>query len=265
MTVSDVFADLIESFAMPCAGVRRVCLAFEPLTRPCAVPRLQQVRLAWPTYLQIYLSCLQRHAYACVSSPSVSSGQDLVLQGGNSGDFGSARLVLTCLCIPPAIFVWSTTPRESVRMFGVPVRLLSSTRSCVGHLSGGLGCFTVFRCALMDSFASAVVSVLLRLPGPSLCPLNASDQLARPSGPASTSDFASVPSLSSIVVISPVFNTVEASAWHFDLFIWPLDSSIHLTPGILNLVHSHRPSRCCLSVDLSACTSRTKVYKIILR
>ena len=25
-------------------------------------------------------------------------GQDLVLQGGNSGDFGSAGLVLTCLC-----------------------------------------------------------------------------------------------------------------------------------------------------------------------
>ena len=130
-------------------------------------------------------------------------GQDLVLQGGNSGDFGSAGLVLTCLCVPPTIFVWSTTPRESVRMFGVPVRLLSSNRSCVGRLSGGLGCFTVFQCALMDSFASAVVSVLLRLPGASLCLPNASDRLARPSGPASTSDFTSVPSLSSIVVISP--------------------------------------------------------------
>ena len=55
--------------------------------------------------------------------------QDLVLQGGKSCGLGSAArpVLLTCLCVPPAVFAWSTTPCQFVRMFGVPtVRVMAN-------------------------------------------------------------------------------------------------------------------------------------------
>ena len=79
-------------------------------------------------------------------------------------------------------------------------------------LTSELNSFTVSQHVLTVFLASAAVYMPLRMPGMSLCPLDASDKFPKPSGPATprlespTFNFASVPSLS---LVSPVFYTVE--------------------------------------------------------
>ena len=114
------------------------------------------------------------------------------------------------------LMVVSCVSPVTLCMFGVPVQLLNSTLLFVRHFPGStgeLGSFAVSRHALMVSIMSAVVSMPLRVPCTSLCPLNASNILLRPSVASSAPDSMPVPSPSPTAVVSWAFNTADASLW----------------------------------------------------
>ena len=83
-------------------------------------------------------------------TPSVSSGQGLVLPVGESCGFVSAESVLTCLCVCPAMFACAAKPCVCICMFGMPARLLGSTWSCLPASRQVLHLRRVSRCA--DAF-----------------------------------------------------------------------------------------------------------------
>ena len=71
----------------------------------------------------------------------------------------------------------------------------------------------VFQCVPMDRVASAVMSVPIRMSGASLCLLDASDQLPRPSVASLAPNLTPGPSLTPTVAVSLVSNTVETCVW----------------------------------------------------
>ncbi|KIM50617.1 hypothetical protein SCLCIDRAFT_1225224 [Scleroderma citrinum Foug A] len=81
LTVSDVFASVLELIALPCVCPMHPNGSWAFLARPCAILHLQLVSQALLTHLQVCPSPL--HCYASVpgprSSPSGSSRCELVL------------------------------------------------------------------------------------------------------------------------------------------------------------------------------------------
>ena len=116
------------------------------------------------------------HAWAALE-PSASSVHDLLLPPGRSGRLGSAGCMLMISCIFPALFAWFLLLYVRVHMFGVPawLRGLDLVIS-----TGKFHVFVIFRCVLMGSVVSVVVSESLQMSSTSLCPLDASDRFSGP-------------------------------------------------------------------------------------
>ena len=176
--ISDVFSGVLEPFILPCV---------------CADAL---------------------HAWAALE-PSASSVHDFLLPPGRSGRLGSAGCMLIISCIFPAVFAWFSLLYVCVHMFGVPAWLrgldlvISTDKFYV---------FVIFRCVLMGSVVSVVVSKSLQMSSTSLCPsthltgfqaLRCCYVVFAPP----TSNLASVPSLSPIAAVSQVSSIVEASIW----------------------------------------------------
>ena len=116
------------------------------------------------------------HAWA-VPEPPASSVHDLLLPPGRSGRLRSAGRMLIISCISPAVFAWFSLLYVHVHTFGV------SARFCGLNLvisTGKFYVFVIFRCVLMCTIVSAVVSVSFQMFGTSLCSLNASDWFSSP-------------------------------------------------------------------------------------
>ena len=90
--------------------------------------------------------------FAWLSSLPDSSACCVALQLGKSGNFGDSGPVLMISCVYPTIFACTATSCVSMRMSGVPARLLGLAWLFVGRLSGlvdELRGFVVFRHVLM--------------------------------------------------------------------------------------------------------------------
>ena len=109
--------------------------------------------------------------------PSASSVHDLLLPPGRSSRLGSAGRMLMISCKSPAVLTWFSLLYVRVHMFGVPAWLCGLD---LVISTGKFYVFVIFRCVLMGSVVSVVVSVSFQMSGMSLCHLDASDRFSSP-------------------------------------------------------------------------------------
>ena len=90
--------------------------------------------------------------FSWLSSPSGRSVCYVRLPIGESGSFQSIWRILTCLCVPPAIFAYTSSPCTSIPVFGVLTWLLGLTWSRLPAPTGESRVFDAFRLVLIVSF-----------------------------------------------------------------------------------------------------------------
>ena len=150
-----MFVGLLESFATLLYAfdtfVWLLSHSGSPMHSSAPLTGKSSVTIAFADLLELFVTLCVCMCVLCMPgqllSPSFSSGYDLVLPVGESGGFGSAGPVLTCLCVSLAVFACPAIPCVSIHMFGVPVQLLDLTWSFVGHFSSlpsKLGYFAVY-------------------------------------------------------------------------------------------------------------------------
>ena len=113
------------------------------------------------------------HAWA-VLEPPASSVPDLLLPPGRSGRLRSAgrMLMISCILYLRGFRCYTCMCTRSACLHGCGFNLVIST--------GKFYVFVIFRCVLMCTVVSAVVSVSFQMFGTSLCSLNASDRFSSP-------------------------------------------------------------------------------------